>query len=68
MKNAIPRDEYMRQLYEQDAQEQRELAERVRVARGDAAQAADFERWAAALEQLAANQPQPYPEALCSWR
>jgi hypothetical protein len=32
MANVIPRDEYMRLLYEQAAREQRELAERVRAA------------------------------------
>ena len=50
---ANPRDEYMRLLYEQAAREQRELAERVRAARGSDAMAADFERWANALDQLA---------------
>jgi hypothetical protein len=53
MADPIPRDEYMRLLYEQAAREQRELAERVRTARGSDAMAADFERWANALEQLA---------------
>ena len=40
-------------LYEQASQEQRELAVRVRAAHGSDALAADFERWATALEQLA---------------
>ena len=53
MAHSIPRDEYMRLLYEQAAREQRELAERVRTARGSDAMAADFERWANALDQLA---------------
>src|SRR6476659_9233674 len=48
MANALPRDEYMRLLYEQAAREQRELAERVRAARGSDGLAADFERWATA--------------------
>ena len=49
MANALPRDAYMRLLYEQAAREQRELAERVRAARGGSdALAADFERWATA--------------------
>jgi len=43
----------MRLLYEQAAQEQRQLAERVRAAHGDKALIADFERWAADLERLA---------------
>ena len=53
MANPIPRDEYMRLLYEQAAREQRELAERVRAAYGSGTLAADFERWAADLERLA---------------
>jgi hypothetical protein len=53
MVNPLPRDEYTRLLYEQAAREQRELAQRVRAARGNDAMAADFERWATALEQLA---------------
>ena len=53
MANPIPRDEYMRLLYEQAAQEQRELAERVRAAYGSGELAADFERWASDLERLA---------------
>jgi hypothetical protein len=47
MANPLPRDEYMRLLYEQAAREQRELAERVRAAHGSDALAADFERWPA---------------------
>jgi hypothetical protein len=43
----------MRLLYEQAAREQRELANRVRAARGSDAMAADFERWASNLERLA---------------
>jgi hypothetical protein len=43
----------MRLLYEQAAREQRELAQRVRAAHGSDAMAADFERWATELEQLA---------------
>ena len=43
----------MQLLYEQAAREQRQLAERVRAAHGDRALIADFERWAAKLEQLA---------------
>ena len=46
MANPIPRDEYMRLLYEQAAREQRELAERVRAAYGSDALAANFDRWA----------------------
>jgi hypothetical protein len=53
MANPIPRDEYMRLLYQQAAREQRELAQRVRAAHGSDALAADFERWATELEQLA---------------
>ena len=53
MANPIPRDEYMRLLYEQAAREQRELAERVRAVRGSDAMAANFERWASDLERLA---------------
>ena len=53
MTNPLPRDEYMRLLYEQAAREQRELAERVRAAYGSGALAADFERWASDLERLA---------------
>ena len=52
MANPIPRDEYMRLLYEQAAREQRELAERVR-AHGSGELAANFERWASDLERLA---------------
>ena len=44
MANPIPRDEYMRLLYEQAAREQRELAERVR-AHGSGELAANLERW-----------------------
>jgi hypothetical protein len=54
MAHSIPRDEYMRLLYEQAAREQRELAERVRAARGSDAMAADFERWANALDHMSA--------------
>jgi hypothetical protein len=53
MTNPLPRDEYMRLLYEQAAREQRELAERVRAANGSGDLAADFERWASDLERLA---------------
>jgi len=53
MANPIPREEYMRLLYEQAAREQRQLADRVRAVRGSEVLAADFERWATALEQLA---------------
>ena len=53
MANPIPRDEYMRVLYEQAAREQRELSERVRAAHGSGTLAADFERWANDLERLA---------------
>jgi hypothetical protein len=53
MGNALPRNDYLRLLYEQAAREQRQLAERVRAARGDEALIADFERRAAKLEQLA---------------
>ena len=54
MKNAIPRDEYMRLLYEHAAREQRQLAERVRAASlSRKALAANFERRAAALDQFA---------------
>lgn len=53
MANPIPRDEYMRLLYEQAAREQRELAEQVRAAHGNGPLAADFERWATDLERLA---------------
>jgi hypothetical protein len=53
MANRIPRDEYMRLLYEHAAREQRELAERVRAAHGSDALAADFERWATELERPA---------------
>jgi hypothetical protein len=59
MANALPRDQYMRLLYEQAAREQRELAERVRAARGSDALAADFERWATALDQLARPTREP---------
>ena len=55
MANPLPRDEYMRLLYEQAAREQRELAERVRACGSDAI-AADFERCASALEKLAQEQ------------
>jgi hypothetical protein len=61
MAHSIPRDEYMRLLYEQAAREQRELAERVRAARGSDAMAADFERWANALDQLASPSPERRP-------
>jgi hypothetical protein len=63
MANPIPRDEYMRLLYEQAAREQRELAERVRAARGSDAMAADFERWAKALDQLASPMRERRPAA-----
>ena len=63
MANPIPRDEYMRLLYEQAAREQRELAERVRAARGSDAMAADFERWANALDQLASPIREQRPAA-----
>jgi hypothetical protein len=53
MGNALPRNDYLRLLYEQAAREQRQLAERVRAARGDGALIADFERRAAKLEKLA---------------
>jgi hypothetical protein len=53
MTNPLPRDEYLRLLYEQAAREQRELAERVRAANGRDTLAADFERWATDLERLA---------------
>ena len=53
MANPIPREEYMRLLYEQAAREQRQLADRVRGVRGSEVLAADCERWATALEQLA---------------
>ena len=53
MANPLPRDEYMRVLYEQAAREQRELSERVRAAHGSGTLAADFERWATDLERLA---------------
>ena len=53
MANLLPRDQYMRLLYAQAAREQRELAERVRAARGNGPLAADFERWATGLERLA---------------
>ena len=53
MANRLPRDEYMRVLYEQAAREQRELSERVRAAHGSGTLAADFERWATDLERLA---------------
>jgi len=43
----------MRPLYEQAVREQQQLADRVRAARGSEVLAADFERWATALEQLA---------------
>ena len=48
-----PQDEYTQLLYDQAAREQRELAARVRAARDNEARAADFERCAALLEQLA---------------
>ena len=63
MANPLPRDEYMRRLYEQAAQEQRELAERVRAAHGSDALVADFERWAAALEELARPSREQRPAA-----
>jgi hypothetical protein len=53
MGNALTRNDYLRLLYEQAAQEQRQLAERVRAARGDGALVADFERRAEKLERLA---------------
>ena len=56
MANALPRNDYLRLLYEQAAQEQRQLAERVRAARGDGTLIADFERRAAKLERLARPQ------------
>ena len=43
----------MRLLYEQAAQEQRQLAERLKAARGDEGLIASFERRAADLEKLA---------------
>src|SRR5438094_10190637 len=43
----------MRPLYEQAVREQQQLADRVRAVRGSEVLAADFERWATALEQLA---------------
>lgn len=58
MGNALPRNDYMRLLYEQAAREQRQLAERVRAARGDRAMIADFECWAAKLEELARSSGQ----------
>ena len=57
MNSPIPRDEFMRLLYEQAAREQRELAGRVRAARGNEVHAADFERRATLLEQLARPTP-----------
>ena len=51
--NALPRNEYMRLLYEHAAREQRQLAERARAARGDGALIADLERRADKLERLA---------------
>ena len=63
MATPIPRDEYMRLLYEQGAREQREFAERVRAARGSGAMAADFERWANALDQLASPIRERQPAA-----
>ena len=53
MGSALSRNDYMRLLYEQAAREQRQLADRVRAARGNRALIADFERWAAKLERLA---------------
>jgi len=53
MGNAVSRNDYLRLLYEQAAQEQRQLAERVRAARGHGALIADFEGRAAKLERLA---------------
>jgi len=53
MTNPLPRDEYMRRLYERAAREQRELVERVRAVRGSYLLAADFERWARDLARLA---------------
>ena len=50
----------MRLLYEQAAREQRQLAERVRAVRGGEARAADLERRALALEQLARPTSAPY--------
>jgi len=65
MGNALPRNEYMRLLYEQAAREQRHLAERVRAARGNGALIADLERWATKLEQLAGvNAALPENEAV----
>ena len=49
MNSLIPRDEFMRLLYEQAAREQRDLAVRVRAARGNEHHAADFERRATLL-------------------
>ena len=60
MGNTLPRNDYLRLLYEQAAEEQRQLAERVRAVRGDGALIADFERRAAELERLArADQREP---------
>jgi len=42
MGNALPRNDYLRLLYEQAAQEQRQLPERVKAAQGDGALIADF--------------------------
>jgi hypothetical protein len=53
MGNALPRNDYMRLLYEQAAREQRQLAARVRAARGDGTLIADFEHRAEKLERLA---------------
>ena len=52
MGNALPRNDYMRLLYEKAAQEQRQLADRVRAVHGGKALIADFERRAAELEKL----------------
>jgi hypothetical protein len=54
MSNALPRNDYLRLLYEEAARKQRQLAERVRAASlSRKALAANFERRAAALDRLA---------------
>ena len=53
MGKPLARDDYLRLLYEQAAREQRQLAERLKAARGDEALIASFERRAAQLEKLA---------------